>query len=192
MRSEAEKRQLCLDFVQANCPFWILNPELTTLMHFREVTFKSKALMRGARGFAYHNGRVEVSTDLAKFRHASPYTAPRGKADISPVGVFAHEMGHILDFALRRSKTYPEVRQMWRQMPIREAVTSYAGSSVGEDFAESHRLFVLNPKLLKQLSPSRFQAIRAAYSALTNGAFDRAKWRISRATFNEQFTKLVH
>jgi hypothetical protein len=194
MRTAAEKIELCKQFVQDNAPHWIFNPDLIAALQLREIRFCREDVMRGNRGYALeHNVRVSAVT--AKWRHASPYTAPCGKADLSPLGVMVHEMGHILEFASWRVQDGPRLQQEWKALHRdrrREAVTSYARSHWREDLAESHRLFVLNPKLLKELSPERFHAIRDLYKALLNTERLRQEFKLSPADFRRQFHLLVH
>lgn len=72
------------------------------------------------------------------------------KADITPAGVLAHEIGHYIDWSVNWS--YGKTMN-WKKS---KAVSSYEPNDQ-ESFAETMRLFILNPDLLKQGSPDRYQ-----------------------------------
>lgn len=76
---------------------------------------------------------------------------PGYTSDRTPMGVVAHEAGHQTDYVhgnMSRSET-------WRRLAKRERVTSYEPSAE-EAFAESARLFILNPALLRAIAPNRY------------------------------------
>jgi len=135
-----------------------------------------------------------LNVELAKFRHASPYTAPRGKSDMSPVGVFVHELGHMVDFALERKFGTRITRHgspwsILSRAARKEAITSYARTCAEEDFAETHRLYVLNPSLLEELSPERYKHMRQAYIMLF-GSHNMREFLLPRKEFDKQLGKL--
>lgn len=116
---------------------------------------------------------------------------------MSPIGVFSHEMGHILWFALVRSFTTRQ-RVMfyagWISIFVNRSergITSYAKTHPEEDFAEAHRLFVLNSKLLKQLSPRRYEFMQACYLWLFGTKNPKAKFKQSKRAFVQQWERLV-
>lgn len=194
MRSQAEKIELCLRFAQENVPRWVFHPDVIKVLQLHEIRFVPEDQMRGDRGFAIEH-KVRVSAVTAKWRHASPYTAPCGKADLSPVGVMVHEMGHILEFASWRIQEGTRIQLEWKQLHDEQrskAITSYARSHWREDLAESHRLYVLNPKLLTELSPDRYDAIHRIYTSLTGSHKPRREFKLSVPQFREQWTKVVH
>lgn len=126
-------------------------------------------LRGGSRGYATVNGTVFLSArGTVKFRTASPYSAPCGKSDMSPTGVFAHEFGHILQFALagaRRTDLLGEQRAIYAR-DRRNGITGYGRSHWQEDFAEAHRLYLLNPDLLRDLSVERLKLVECCYRAV--------------------------
>jgi hypothetical protein len=152
------------------------------------VTITPQVDAYGSRGVAGHDGRIRIASTLAKFRHTSPYTSPKGKADISPVGVFVHEFGHVFDFAIHKQFGMKANSPTWDWLDIakglrRHGITSYARTCPSEDFAETHRLFVLNPKLLKELSPERYAHFKKMCLLMVG---DPKQYRMTKAEFTKQ------
>jgi hypothetical protein len=194
MRSTAEKLELCVQFARQHMPHWVFHPDVVQALQLHEIRFVPEAQMNGNRGYAIEH-KVRVSAVTSKWRHASPYTAPCGKADLSPVGVMVHEIGHILEFASWRTKAKEIMQYEWQDLHRQQrgkAITSYAKSHWREDLAESHRLYVLNPKLLKELSPDRYDAIHRLYEAVTGSHKPRREFKLTVPQFKEQWAKLVH
>lgn len=73
------------------------------------------------------------------------------KADLTAPGVIAHELGHHLDW--HRHVEHEDWARIVRHEP---QIGSYGATCVAEDIAESTRIFVLNPDLLRQGRPSRY------------------------------------
>jgi hypothetical protein len=193
-RSAQEKAELCREFILSESPRWLLHPTVVRKLGLRRVMILSDRLMRRNRGYATHEGDIMLSLELARFRSASPYTTPKGKADISPVGVFAHEFGHILDFAVHKKFGHKANSPTWVWYDIhsklrRHGITSYARTCAGEDFAEAHRLFVLNRKLLKELSPERFSHMKQMYKMLLGTEHPHKVFTMSAHEFECQFNK---
>lgn len=81
------------------------------------------------------------------------WSFPAYKIDRSPSGVLAHEYGHAVDWFM----CYPSSKRQWRSDKIiSERVSSYEPNS-SERFAESMRLFITNPDLLRRACPHRFE-----------------------------------
>ncbi len=191
MRTETEKIELCVQFVRENTPRWLFNPDLLKGLRLQEIRFLPERAMRGNRGYAIEH-KVRVSAVTAKWRSSSPYTSPCGKSDLSPLGVMAHEMGHILEFAAHDADVpYPHVWYDIHRTLHKQGVTSYARSHWREDIAESHRLFVLNPKLLNELSSHRHDAIRAMYHGVFGTRTPAKEFKLSVADFKAQFKRMV-
>lgn len=79
-----------------------------------------------------------------------------GVADLTPGGVFLHECGHALAF--KHHDIIKAFRALWRH-GNKKSITSYGSSSIGEDIAESFRLFMSNGMLLAQIRPDRFNIL---------------------------------
>ncbi len=110
----------------------------------------------GTCGF-YRRSVVHVSVarcaSPAKAPMSRMWSYPRHKIDRTPIGVVAHEVGHHVDTMLGYpSRSIP--KDLWRR-----PVSGYEPNA-SELFAESMRLFILNPHLLKSGSPLRYEFLR--------------------------------
>lgn len=85
---------------------------------------------------------------------ARSWSFPSYKTDRTPVGVVAHEVGHHVDAMLHDVSYRPE----WRAL-AKERITSYE-PNMAEAFAESLRVFILNPGLLRMIAPGRYEFLR--------------------------------
>lgn len=189
-RTAEECRALFDEFIIDKFPRWVFHPEVTKLLNIRKL-FVKHTLPHRNRGMATNDGRMWICTEIVKFRAPSPYTSPGGKSDISPIGVLAHELGHMLEFAVARQGLWDE--EGWRAIHRdhrRSAITSYAKVHPMEDFAESHRLFLLNPKLLKELSPERYAFVRNCWTLLL-GKRRKTAFKQSRAEFRTQWSAIA-
>ena len=83
------------------------------------------------------------------------WSFPRFKIDRTPIGVVAHEVGHYVDHKMGR----PSARLEKAFLAKKGAVSGYEPNN-SESFAESMRLFILNPDLLKQANPIRYEFLR--------------------------------
>lgn len=80
-------------------------------------------------------------------------TWPGWLEDYTVLGAVCHELGH----HVQKEKGWKKVDQTYYDPYTKEAPLSmYARSSRPEDFAESFRLFVINPTLLEALCPLRY------------------------------------
>ncbi len=104
----------------------------------------------------YSLGVVHVNVDHTATPVKVPgyrWSYPCYKSDVTAAGVVSHEIGHHVWSCLRLR------REDWRAKVIHEAkVTSYE-PNWEEAFAESFRLFVLNPELLREGRPRRWEAL---------------------------------
>ncbi len=80
------------------------------------------------------------------------WSYPGHKTDRTPAGILAHETGHHVGHELRLD-TSSEWFDIWL---FSDSVTSYE-PTMEEGFAETMRLFILNPELLRKGRPSRYQ-----------------------------------
>jgi len=89
------------------------------------------------------------------------------KADNTAPGVIAHEIGHHvwecrvrMDDGRRHHWTHEQLENYWAEHRASERdVTSYGATCVAEDFAETVKLFVLNPDLLRLGRPRRWSML---------------------------------
>ena len=77
------------------------------------------------------------------------------KADLTVAGVLAHEFGHYLDDTLKMPS-----KKIKKEIGKEKKVSSYEPNTM-EVFAESVKLFVLNPDLLRVGRPKRYKFLIA-------------------------------
>ena len=111
-------------------------------------------------GYYSHN-RVFVNLKKAAWLVRKPacssWSFPGYKVDREPCGVVAHEVGHHVDKCLCDASRVG----LWRHtVSISKPITSYE-PNLSESFAETLRLFILNPDLLRRGSPQRFDFLVA-------------------------------
>lgn len=177
-RTPEQHNELARDFVLQNMPRWLLHEEVVNKLRLKEIRFDNRL---NARGMASARGIVWLNpSSVTKFRHVSPYSSPFGKSDMSPLGVLVHEIGHMLWFATFRHLDSQEWKRIYTEQR-KQAVTSYARVHPDEDFAESFRLWALNPKLLKELSPERHRFITLVWQGLMG--FPPRTYRQSKDSF---------
>jgi hypothetical protein len=114
----------------------------------------------------YHNGRVYVNVPVtaapAFVQSGMRWSLPGYKVDRTACGVVAHETGHYVEHKLQQlGRLQPAVHgAQWRD------VVNSGGKQVSgyepvpsEAWAESMRLFILNPELLRAGIPARYEFI---------------------------------
>lgn len=102
----------------------------------------------GMKGF-YRRGTVFINLPRCRPATRTPgysWSFPGYKADLTPVGVVAHEVGHYIDEQLN----FPQLRGWSGE----RSVTSYEPNR-RERFAEAVKLFITNPDLLRVGRPVR-------------------------------------
>lgn len=108
----------------------------------------------GTCGF-YRHHQVTVAPALcaapAGPARSRMWSYPRYKIDRTPLGVVAHELGHYVDHMMG----YPSGGMGCKARPI-----SGYEPNASERFAETMRLFILNPNLLEEGSPERYKFCR--------------------------------
>ena len=123
-------------------------------------------LVGGLTGF-YREGCVCVNVPVTALPVDKPrmrsWSYPCWKTDRTAIGVVAHETGHYVEHALQRAgKLNPaEHGAAWRTLlsKYKKRVTSYEPRP-SEAWAETLRLFILNPYLLKFGIPERYEFVR--------------------------------
>jgi hypothetical protein len=178
MKTDLVCFQQCVEDIEARAPLLFRSSEFAEYLGWKSIHLSSTLKKeRGWRGEAlWREGIVALDArDVSRFRTATPYSAPGGKADMSPTGVLAHELGHFWWF-----KRPYDVARRWRSVfghKDEKPITRYAGTHVGEDFAESFRLWALNPAMLATVAPRRYALIGSL--SLTHG-FSHMKLEASK------------
>jgi hypothetical protein len=146
---------------------------------------------RGRYTGLYYMGRafVNVPTTALPVQHPQihSWSWPRWKTDRTAVGVCAHETGHFLVHALTLDmRSWSEELKRQPKKPV----SGYAPTAE-EQFAETARLFILNPDLLRKAVPWRYIWLigaaglkpvphllrRGWHKILSNPAYDQAAER---------------
>jgi hypothetical protein len=115
----------------------------------------------GAGTGLYYDGHVFVNLPRCALPVHKPavrsWSWPGWKTDRTPVGVVAHETGHHVEWALRRAGR-PQYGTAWRTLLAdtkRQTVSGYEPVP-SEAWAETLRLFILNPDLLRRALEARY------------------------------------
>ena len=129
----------------------------------RQAEFFKRAVRLGLSGSAkgrytglYYMGHAFVNVPVTALPVQNPsmraWSWPGWKTDRTAVGVVAHETGHFLVHALTLNmRTWGEELKRQPKKPI----SGYAPTAE-EQFAETARLFILNPDLLRKATPWRY------------------------------------
>lgn len=107
-------------------------------------------------------GKIEVNLDVTALPRNKPVCSmrsfPGSKIDRTAFGVVAHETGHHVEFSLAKRRFFSMVG--WKNAIIqgRKKVSGYE-PNFHEAFAETMRVFILNPSLLQDAIPARYDYI---------------------------------
>lgn len=155
--------------------------------HYRAGSLHSPNPPRGTYGCGYYSHRPDASGTICVDPAACAAPArgigrqrsfPTYSTDRTPVGVVAHEAGH----AIERFTDLSDFDAWHDLLRPRDRISSYE-PNFHEAFAESMRIFILNPALLKLLSPRRWHFINTHLSP-TNIATDPLatllKWKVPK------------
>lgn len=111
---------------------------------------------------------VERSTQPPRVR-GRIWSYPGHKSDRTAAGILAHETGHYIWNRTAGAKKAGWVSLLDLSQPGRwsacKPITSYE-PTVGEAFAETMRLFILNPELLHLGRPTRYNFLRRVLSLI--------------------------
>jgi len=77
-----------------------------------------------------------------------------GIKDLTPAGIFCHELGHAVEWC---SDT---IHNKFESISSEKRVTVYAYTNTSEDIAESVRLYLSNNKLCLERIPYRYEILR--------------------------------
>jgi hypothetical protein len=127
----------------------------------RVVAQDSRAV--GAGTGLYYDGHVFVNLPRCALPVQKPavrsWSWPGWKTDRTPVGVVAHETGHHVEWALRRAGRLDRAKGLeWRDLleTTRGRTVSGYEPVPDEAWAETLRLFILNPDLLRRALEARY------------------------------------
>jgi len=105
--------------------------------------------------YYYHDKIIHVNFSKCRLPVKTPgysWTYPGYKADLTPMGVLAHEMGHHID----------NLNNLYKLMPKTPKVSGYEPNDK-EIVAETLRLFILNPDLLRIISFNRYKFLNERF-----------------------------
>lgn len=132
--------------------------------YFRRATTNGR--IQGTGTGLYYEGTVFVNVEVTALPVKRPgmrnWSYPGYKVDRTAIGVVAHEVGHYVEEWLRR---HNRIDLSWGKKWIdliqssKKMVSGYEPVP-DEAWAESMRLFVLNPDLLRRGIPARYRFIR--------------------------------
>ena len=165
MGIEAATEFLALNGIDAPC--FLTYPEAAEKLKGREADYfrratRPPATLVGRGTGLYYSGKVFVNlprTAVAVTRPAyRSWSWPGWKVDRTPAGVVAHEVGHHVEAVLRRRKVLTkDDGAAWRLglSNHKKRVSGYEPVP-DEAWAETMRLFILNPDLLRLAIPWRW------------------------------------
>ena len=111
--------------------------------------------LQGAMTGYYRNNTIYVNVPVTAIPTENPkmkrWSYPGYKVDRTACGVVAHELGHHVEIVLRNKEILTMLQgSFWRDI-LNGSVKRVSGYEPvpSEAFAESMRLFILNPELLK-------------------------------------------
>ena len=141
-----EAVDLCRSFLTLNS---LPHPEYLGVQPPVRGKWKDRGLYDPAAARVY----VDVTKSLMPVRTPGfSWSFPGSKADLTAVGVTAHETGHHVHEVLGRREL---LRVAGTMFPYEAAVSGYE-PHLGEAIAEACRLFILNPQLLREGRPFRW------------------------------------
>jgi hypothetical protein len=122
--------------------------------------FRSELKMVLINSYGHYVSATETIVVRAKhckgiINNPRVWTYPGYTADLTVLGVTAHELGHHVNAV----KGWRDVLRRWHSMAMgdlsEQPVGSYAKSRDAEDLAEAFKVFVTNPSLLEAIAPRR-------------------------------------
>ena len=153
-------------------------------VHGRQAEFFKRAVRLGLTGSAkgrytglYYMGHAFVNVPVTALPVQHPimrqWSWPGWKTDRTAIGVAAHETGHFLVHALTLNM------QHWRtglEMHPKKPISGYAPTAE-EQFAETARVFILNPDLLRKAVPRRYAWLTEVAGLVPVQRLLRKGWR---------------
>lgn len=134
---------------------------------FKLLETVSGGALQGTGTGLYSRGYVFVNVSVTALPVQRPsmrnWSWPGWKTDRTAVGVVAHEVGHYLAEEVSRGRSNVELRErraVWLDCIRGKKVSGYEPVP-GEAAAETLRLFILNPDLLRLAIPKRYNFMRS-------------------------------
>jgi hypothetical protein len=160
----------CVDFLATNQipgPIYFTYEDAFTMPSdnrtFRMLYRLAGGPLQGTATGWYKDGYVFVNLPKCAKPVANPFanrrSYPGNKTDRTPVGVVAHETGHHVEAALYGRRLTPRHGETWRALIKKTKAISGYEPVPSESWAETLRLFILNPDLLKQAVPARYNYV---------------------------------
>lgn len=120
---------------------------------------------RGYDGIYPKRSLIQVNVGVTAWQVNNPtvrrQSRPGWKTDRTAKGVVLHELGHHVWYS-RHGTCHVKWRRVLRQSHPSARVSGYEPCAE-EAFAESFRLYALNPSLLKAALPARYDCIRSVF-----------------------------
>lgn len=143
-----EMRQRSLEMIDEFCSVNKLSPP--------KVLLNQKAKMpKYMRGYCTHRSLAFSDGVRPAVNPGYSWSFTGYRADMTCAGIAAHELGHW--FHIRRRGSL----QKFSELAVGAKRVSSYEPNTSEAFAETMRLYVLNPDLLRLASPVRFEAMAA-------------------------------
>lgn len=160
----------CQAFLTLNalpCPVYLTYEEAFALPNNSKAFKMLRRLAGGpAQGTGtgwYRDGHVFVNLPKCAKPVANPFanrrSYPGNKTDRTPVGVVAHETGHHVEWNLYGRRLTPHHGEIWRALVKRTKAISGYEPVPSESWAETLRLFILNPDLLRLAVKDRYDFV---------------------------------
>lgn len=144
-----------LDINRIDLPVFADKPLCVTDIVLRGRYYNTYPVLTDLKDSVAHVHYLPVLLVLPKNCHKRTWSKTGAKDDVTTVGVCAHELGHHVHYQVGRS--WAGGLRLWNSQKYKHRpVTSYAKQNEGEALAEAMRLFILNPGLLKRLSPGSY------------------------------------
>jgi hypothetical protein len=140
-----------------------------------EINMNSK--IYGYGQFTHRTNKIDFNLKKCKVPVKAPgysWSYTGYKADLTVAGVIAHEVGHYIDFLKGNKKELFSVSSRRNAAEVlkviipEKSITSYSGNGdqyhvLSETIAESMKLFILNPDLLREGRPLAYKLMTDVY-----------------------------
>lgn len=150
-------------FLLENTPEFVWSPVFLDALGVHKITLVTTGDLN-LRGLAKWNTReVHLTVPRStRWMQNTESSTINGLDDLSPSGVLCHELGHHFQWQLERFIGSEELLKAFSLSPLRTAVSPYATVSVVEDFAETFRVYLSRPDLLRKHCILRYGSMLSA------------------------------